>query len=203
MSMAHNHGNMSHNHTHNMNNGSMNHNHTHNMNHGNMNHGNGGAMMHMMQMYFYAGQEVTILFKRWKVETTAELVGSMIGLIFLGILYEGIKIGREILKRRAAKRVIIKETIAINSLNAGNGVDKKCTQSGYTTSPPKEILLSGSHFLQTLLHIVQVFVGYLLMLAFMTYNVWVCFAIILGAGLGYFAFGWKSVSVVDIGDHCF
>jgi len=46
----------------------------------------------------------------------------------------------------------------------------------------------------------QVFLGYLLMLAFMTYNVWVCIAVILGAGVGYFLFG---VTPIILGsDHC-
>ncbi len=66
----------------------------------------------------------------------------------------------------------------------------------------REMLLSKVHFLQTFLHMIQVFIGYMLMLAFMTFNAWICLAVILGAGLGYFAFGWKSVSIVDIGDHC-
>ena len=44
------------------------------------------------------------------------------------------------------------------------------------------------HFIQTLLHMLQVFVSYLLMLAFMTYNVWIGLAITLGAGCGYFVF---------------
>ena len=63
-------------------------------------------------------------------------------------------------------------------------------------------MLSGSHGIQTFLHMVQVFVSYCLMLVFMTYNVWLCLAIILGAGLGYFFFGWRRAMVVDMNEHC-
>ena len=63
-------------------------------------------------------------------------------------------------------------------------------------------MLSGSHVIQTFLHMVQVFVSYCLMLVFMTYNVWLCLAIILGAGLGYFFFGWRRAMVVDMNEHC-
>ena len=63
--------------------------------------------------------------------------------------------------------------------------------------------MSKLHLLQTVLHMLQVFLGYLLMLAFMTYNVWLCVAIILGAGSGYFLFGWNSVAISNLGDHCF
>ena len=45
------------------------------------------------------------------------------------------------------------------------------------------------HITQTFLHMVQVAVGYLLMLVVMTYNLWLFFAVVLGAGLGYLVFG--------------
>ena len=61
------------------------------------------------------------------------------------------------------------------------------------------------HMLQTLMHMLQVFVSYLLMLAFMTYNVWIGIAVVLGAGIGYFVFasrmpGLQSVSRMS--EHC-
>ena len=58
------------------------------------------------------------------------------------------------------------------------------------------------HLLQTFLHVVQVTISYFLMLIFMTYNVWLCLAVALGAGFGYFVFGWKLNKVVDIYEHC-
>ncbi|XP_038638089.1 probable low affinity copper uptake protein 2 [Scyliorhinus canicula] len=42
------------------------------------------------------------------------------------------------------------------------------------------------HVLQSLLHIIQVVLSYLLMLCAMSYNVWVFLSIIAGAGIGYF-----------------
>ena len=63
-------------------------------------------------------------------------------------------------------------------------------------------MLSLAHAIQTLLHVIQVTVSYMLMLVFMTYNVWLCLAVVLGAGLGYFLFGWRRASVVDINEHC-
>lgn len=67
---------------------------------------------------------------------------------------------------------------------------------------PSSRLCNWHHFLQTFLHIVQVTVSYFLMLIFMTYNVWLCLAVALGAGFGYFAFGWKLNKVIDIYEHC-
>lgn len=47
---------------------------------------------------------------------------------------------------------------------------------------------SKMHILQTFLHTVQVFVGYVLMLIVMTYNAWLGAAVLAGAGVGYLAF---------------
>lgn len=51
-------------------------------------------------------------------------------------------------------------------------------------------MCSGWHWLQSFLHIFQIFISYCLMLAFMTYNGWVCIAICVGGGLGHLLFGW-------------
>ncbi|XP_058062675.1 high affinity copper uptake protein 1 isoform X1 [Anopheles bellator] len=63
-------------------------------------------------------------------------------------------------------------------------------------------MLSFMHLYQTLLHIVQVTLSFLLMLIFMTYNTWLCLAVVLGAALGYFLFGWKKSVIVDVTEHC-
>ncbi|XP_043230576.1 high affinity copper uptake protein 1-like isoform X2 [Amphibalanus amphitrite] len=74
--------------------------------------------------------------------------------------------------------------------------------SPYMFVPNGQRMLSKHHVLQTFLHAVQVVVGYFLMLAFMTYNVWLGIAITLGAAAGYFIFGSKKFVVVDVTEHC-
>jgi len=48
--------------------------------------------------------------------------------------------------------------------------------------------LNPLHIVQSLLHVVQVGVAYLLMLVAMTYNGWLFLSVCVGAGLGYFIF---------------
>ena len=58
---------------------------------------------------------------------------------------------------------------------------------------------------QTGLHVLQVGVGYLLMLVAMTYNGWLFLAICLGAGTGYFTFARSRHlfgSFRDRNEHC-
>ena len=45
---------------------------------------------------------------------------------------------------------------------------------------------------QTVLHVFQVTLTYCLMLVFMTFNVWLCLALVFGAGLGHFLFSWRG-----------
>ena len=67
---------------------------------------------------------------------------------------------------------------------------------------PMQLMCSGYHLLQTVLHAVQVFAGYILMLAVMCYNAWIFLSVVVGSGMGYLLFGWKRSSVLDTSDHC-
>ncbi|VDP92021.1 unnamed protein product [Echinostoma caproni] len=46
----------------------------------------------------------------------------------------------------------------------------------------------GLHLLQTFLHMIQMFISYMLMLIVMTYNVYMLIAVLLGFTLGYYIF---------------
>ncbi|GFR62702.1 high affinity copper uptake protein 1, partial [Elysia marginata] len=52
-------------------------------------------------------------------------------------------------------------------------------------------MYSCRHLVQTILHVFEVALTYCLMLLFMTFNLWVCLAVVLGAGLGHFLFAWS------------
>lgn len=67
-------------------------------------------------------------------------------------------------------------------------------------SPPT--MFSLMHIYQSILHLIQVTLSLMLMLIFMTYNTWLCLAVVIGAMVGYFLFGWKKSIVVDVTEHC-
>ncbi|XP_050524408.1 high affinity copper uptake protein 1-like isoform X2 [Daktulosphaira vitifoliae] len=142
-----------------------------------------------MKMAFYFGTEATVLFDWWKFNTTTGLIYSMVGIFLLATLYEGLKYFREYL--------FWKSYNAIQYRSVQIPLEK---ESSNPVSQPT--MLSSFHFLQTFLHVIQITVSYLLMLIFMTYNVWLCLAVLLGATLGYFLFGWKKSVVVDVTEHC-
>lgn len=148
--------------------------------------------MHMA-MYFHTGFTETILFKDWAVSSVAGMVGSVVGVFFMAALYEALKYFREHLFR------LHFSSMSYSSVSVMG-------QDGRTLTEVHQIvrnrIVSWPHLLQTFLHMIQMVISYFLMLIFMTYNVWLCLGVILGAGFGYFVFGWKKATVVDVTDHC-
>lgn len=171
---------------------------------------NGSDMdMSMMKGYFHTDLGDTLLFKDWILKTSSSTLVACIGFFILGVLYEGLKSYREFLITRIASR----RCYSVSVITVGNGGGTGCPEacgptSGDPTKPqsPTNIvsckMWSWSHFYQSLLHILQVVVSYTLMLGFMSFNVWICLAIALGAGQGYFLFCWKRITVVSMTDHC-
>lgn len=178
-----------------------------------------GMHMHMngsdecgngMAMFFHTGNCEYILFEGVQTKSVAGMVGACVIIFILAVLYEGLKVFREYLLKRAlvSGSKYQEVTIGTKGLSSVSDPQVKSSNGVSLDYKPKENqsigirMISGSHLTQTLLHVIQVFVSYCLMLVFMTYNVWLCIAIILGAGAGYFFFGWKRAVVVDVNEHC-
>ncbi|XP_071821399.1 protein SLC31A2-like [Apostichopus japonicus] len=133
-------------------------------------------------MYFTFDVETTILIKAWKVETIAGLIGSCIVVFFIAFLFEWIKVLRSKLEASLIADLQGEETTA-ESTETSHILEKD------DDSPP---LLHPGHALQTILHVLQLAVAYALMLIVMTYNGWLTMSVLLGAGFGYYFFGWMT-----------
>lgn len=146
-------------------------------------------------MVFHADVTQEILFRGWETTNALELFGSAAAIFLAGALYEGLKYYREALHARA--------TTATGDSQV-NITKNECGSKGACggAATVKYSMLSSAHIIQTLLHIIQSTASYILMLVFMTYNVWLCMALVLGMALGYFFFGWRKSSVVDATEHC-
>ncbi|KAK1127183.1 hypothetical protein K0M31_003732 [Melipona bicolor] len=124
-----------------------------------------------MEMSFHVGDAEVILFRQWYTRDSAGIVASMIGIILLTTIYEGIKSYRDHLYINTAR-----------------------LWKHRTESRRSQLLFSKIHVFQTVIHVIQLVIGYFLMLIFMTYNVWLCIAVALGAALGYWVFSWGKSS---------
>ncbi|XP_066262629.1 high affinity copper uptake protein 1-like [Euwallacea similis] len=139
---------------------------------------------HEMNSYFIFSTSATVLFKQWNFDSIGGLIGSMFAIYAMAFSYEALKFLRAYLLATAAR---IKRT------NKGSGDEK--------SSEPT--IMSKWHFIQALLHGVQGILSCFLMLIFMTFNVWLCLAVIGGSICGYFVFAWRMPSaLLDNDDHC-
>ncbi|XP_043276146.1 high affinity copper uptake protein 1 isoform X2 [Venturia canescens] len=152
----------------------------------------GGHAMHGMSMFFHGGYCETVLFESWKISSIGGLIGSIIGIMIMAALYEGLKYYREYLFWKTYNALQYRSV----SMPAEKNV---VTEDPRVVQPT---MLSWMHTFQTFLHIIQIVLSYFLMLIFMTYNVWLCIAVVVGAAIGYFLFGWKKSVIVDVTEHC-
>ncbi|XP_019619320.1 PREDICTED: high affinity copper uptake protein 1-like isoform X2 [Branchiostoma belcheri] len=157
--------------------------------------------------YFYFGHhEVVVLFLEWTINTVPALIGSCIGVFAIAMLYEGLKVWREMLIVRAAdsSKAARSNSYSLNNITNGKSTSKLDVDIVPRAAEPstRHQICNCMHALQSLLHIVQVLISYGLMLVFMTFNVWLCLSVALGAGAGYFAFGWRRPITVDRNEHC-
>jgi copper transporter 1 len=171
-------------------------------NHGDHGGDSGGHMM--MSMVFHFGCKETILFQSWDIDGVGGLLASMLVIILMGAFYEGLKYYREYLFWKTYsslqyRAVSLPEKGPVVSATEDN---TRVHMVGEIVHKQPPSISSSMHAYQTLLHIIQVTLSFLLMLIFMTYNVWLCLAVVIGAAGGYFLFGWKKSVFVDVTEHC-
>ncbi|XP_034486247.1 high affinity copper uptake protein 1 [Drosophila innubila] len=162
-----------------------------------------------MAMYFHISNVETILFKFWHTNSVLAIVGSCVAVFIVAILYELLKFYREWLKRSEGRRLSggahrrrssRKRHRRSKSVSIGS-VDET-TMAGTPASygiTERYPWLAPMHWYQTFLHMLQVTISFMLMLVFMTFNVWLCLSVVLGAGLGYFIF---FVNDEGFSEHC-
>lgn len=158
------------------------------------------SMGHSMTFHF--GFTEKILFDCWQTTSPATLFASCLGILILSSLYEGLKYFREYLFWKSYNNNVQYRAVEIPANKNVVRDDQVVTMVGEVITKQPMSMFSRMHALQTLLHIVQLTISYLLMLIFMTFNVWLCLSVVLGAALGYFMFGWKKPVVVDVTEHC-
>ncbi|NXF29493.1 COPT2 protein, partial [Nyctibius bracteatus] len=104
----------------------------------------------------------------------AGMVLSVLVILLLSVLYEALKMGKAVLLRRAL--LALPRSLSHESL----------TEPEEEHPGPAQGRWFRYHVGQTLCHVVQVVLGYMVMLAVMSYNAWIFLGAIAGSALGYF-----------------
>uniref|UniRef100_A0A914P3W3 Copper transport protein n=1 Tax=Panagrolaimus davidi TaxID=227884 RepID=A0A914P3W3_9BILA len=136
------------------------------MNQDHNNHDMSGMDMHMA-MFYHFGSIETILFSWWSTKSAGGIILSSFILVLICFMYEGIKWARVCWKKRAYE-----ESVALGEHNA----------------VPIQRKLTPAMIGDTALHALQLIFGYSLMLVFMTFNIWLCAAVVFGEAIAHLVF---------------
>ncbi|XP_052220766.1 high affinity copper uptake protein 1-like isoform X12 [Dreissena polymorpha] len=144
-----------------------------------------------MMTYYHDGYCEQILFDGLITSSNKGMIAACFAVFVLLILFEAIKLGREKLLSHARQR------------QAAGSADKPLSYTGRQPSATVSVrsqMLQAPHALQSLLVLIQTFISYCVMMIFMNYNAWLCLAVVLGSGAGYFLFNWRRATQSNHGN---
>ena len=135
-----------------------------------------------MKMHFHSGYDEIILFEFFHISSVCEMVIVAFGFFILSCLSESFKFSREYIIRRFAR-----------SYHEYKRVPQRDVEDKLELDDPKvdiksQTFFTTEHSVLTLLYLVQVLISYTLMMVFMTCNVWLCGAMIIGHAVGNWLF---------------
>ncbi|XP_075885476.1 protein SLC31A2 [Nelusetta ayraudi] len=146
----------------------------------------------MMSMTFQASSSVMLLFDFWDVHTPAGMALSVLVVLLLTVFYEVLKVWRVRLGSHCQPPAPPRAQSPSQASSDCNSIlEGSPSESSLCPFQPQHSSSSTSsrlllHLVQTLLHLVQVTLGYMLMLCVMTYNTWIFLGVVVGSALGYF-----------------
>ncbi|XP_044030870.1 probable low affinity copper uptake protein 2 isoform X2 [Siniperca chuatsi] len=137
-------------------------------------------------MTFGVSSSVTLLFDFWDVHGPAGMVMSVFVVLLLTVFYEMLKVWR--VRLGSGSKLAAPPSYHSDS---GSVLDSSPSESSLTpieSHPPVSNTKNSwlLHGIQTVLHMLQVSLGYMLMLCVMSYNTWIFLGVIVGSVLGYF-----------------
>ncbi|KAF6127234.1 solute carrier family 31 member 2 [Phyllostomus discolor] len=133
-----------------------------------------------MEMHFIFSDKVVLLFDFWRVHSPAGIAVSVLVVLLLAVLYESIKFA----KTKLLYRTLVNMPTSTSERLEGTDQDSSSSESPPVSRPRLRWWLS--HFGLSLIHVVQVVIGYFVMLAVMSYNTWIFLGVVLGAAVGYY-----------------
>ncbi|CAJ0601720.1 unnamed protein product [Cylicocyclus nassatus] len=130
--------------------------------------GDHGGKKRRMWMWFHTVTNDTLLFQDWWIQDTKTMIWSCVVIFVLAIVLEALRWLRWVAHVRR--------------------MEEKTWCSH---------LLNTSHYVDTLLFFAHCVLAYVLMLAFMTFSLWLCLSLCLGLAVGYYIFGTKRFKICE------
>ncbi|KFH65943.1 hypothetical protein MVEG_08045 [Podila verticillata NRRL 6337] len=149
----------------------------------------GGATCSMNMLFNWDTENLCVVFESWRIDTPAGLVFSFLVIVAMAASYEALRAQ----SRRFEERLIEGERKRHPESSGSGGIGED--ETPLLASHSSSFRLSNQQRLtRALFYMAQVFVGFFLMLIFMTYNGYLMAATVLGAGVGFFYFGGDTLA---------
>ncbi|KAJ4404797.1 copper transpport protein [Neurospora sp. IMI 360204] len=170
--------------------------------------GGGPPRCSMNMLFTWNTENLCIVFRRWRIDSTFTLVVSLLAIVALAAGYEALREGIRQYEAWTNKRV---ETAPHcrdqyrddEDVEPQHEEEERLTE---TTTPwflgqNAAAVTKRAHAIKSVLYGIQNFYAFMIMLIFMTYNGWVMLACSLGAALGYFIFGSRTTATKETACH--
>jgi len=183
--------------------------HMNHMNHGSMDHSGHASMdhanhggdhgSHSMATYFYIGyDDVQMVLKNWIVDDLPSLLGTCLVLVAIVLVAEWLRLWRENFQFAMIQKLQSRSSSVASNRDES---DAMFNTSKYATEPTtrpiaqswRAGLTNRDHIILALTYTLQQTISLVLMLVFMTFNLYLCAAVVLGHGLGYYFFAWRRI----------
>ncbi|KAG0197125.1 hypothetical protein BGX28_009367 [Mortierella sp. GBA30] len=155
--------------------------------------GDGSCSMNML--FNWSTENLCVVFESWKINSPLGLIASCIVIIAISASYELLRAQsrqyEERLLEGARKRHSAEPS---NHAVGGSGGIAEDETPLLSPRTPTMRLSNQQQLTRALFYMAQVFIGFFLMLIFMTYNAYLMAATVIGAGVGFFYFGGDPLS---------
>ncbi|XP_031711434.1 protein SLC31A2 isoform X1 [Anarrhichthys ocellatus] len=147
----------------------------------------------MMSMTFGVSSSVMLLFDFWDVHGPVGMLLSVFVVFLLTVFFELLKVWKVWLGSSSKLAQPQRLYAAPQSLSSDSipALESSASESALTPMEPPPPAPNTTnrwllHGIQAVLHMLQVSLGYMLMLCVMSYNTWIFIGVIMGSLLGYF-----------------
>ncbi|XP_014603383.1 PREDICTED: probable low affinity copper uptake protein 2 isoform X2 [Polistes canadensis] len=139
----------------------------------------------IMHRWYWFGEDLgTFLFPGYNISTASTFISTCIGLISLAILYEAMKISRIKLEQ-----IAIFKSNSISRSSENSSLLSEMSPRSFASFSSRNCANCSEWMLQVLHWSIHTTLGYMLMMAVMTYNVYISIVLVIGSCLGYWIFG--------------
>ncbi|KAG0346830.1 hypothetical protein BG005_000511 [Podila minutissima] len=148
-----------------------------------------GPTCSMNMLFNWQTENLCVVFESWRIDTPFGLVVSFLVIMAMAASYEALRAQSRCFEERLIEGE--RKRHPESSGSGGIGEDETPLLAPRSSS----FRLSNQQRLtRALFYMAQVFVGFFLMLIFMTYNGYLMAATVLGAGVGFFYFGGDTLA---------